>query len=371
MSKLHEIMAKVGPLDQQAMAVAQARQDTLTKPQGSLGRLEALSVQVAGITGNPLPEVHHKVVITMAGDHGVTAEGVSAYPQEVTAQMVANFVAGGAGINVLARYVGARVVVVDIGVARELPPHNLLMNKKIAYGTANFARVPAMTQEQALRSVETGIEVVEQELAKGMDLVATGDMGIGNTTASSAIVAVFTGEPVEAVTGRGTGITEEQRAHKARVIQQALELHRPDPRDPLEVLAKVGGLEIGGLAGVILGGAAHRIPVIIDGFISGAAALLASALCPAVKDYLIAGHQSVEVGHRATLRYLGLAPLLDLSLRLGEGTGAVLGMVVVEAAMKLLAEMATFGEAQVSKALRPELVEGAGQALETRRPLPS
>jgi len=333
------------------MELACARQDTLTKPQGSLGRLEELSIQVVGITGQALPKIEHKVIITMVGDHGVTAEGVSAYPSEVTVQMVTNFLRGGAGINVLARHVGARVVVVDIGVAQELAPHPELVSRKVALGTGNMAHGPAMSREEAVQAIEVGIEVVERELARGMDIVGTGDMGIGNTTPSSAIVAALTGVPVAQVTGRGTGIGEEQLQHKVEVIERALTVNQPDPHDPLDVLAKVGGLEIGGITGVILGAAAHRIPVVIDGFISGAGALIAVRLAPQVRDYLIAAHRSVEAGHPLVLERLGLTPLFDLNLRLGEGTGAALGIFLVEAAVKTLTEMATFAGAGVAQAL--------------------
>jgi nicotinate-nucleotide--dimethylbenzimidazole phosphoribosyltransferase len=284
----------------------------------------------------------------MAGDHGVAAQGVSLYPAEVTPQMVLNFLRGGAAINVLARHVGARVVVVDMGVAVDLPPHPDLLVRKIAHGARDFSREPAMSREQAQQAVETGISVVEEVIATGVDVVATGDMGIGNTTPSSAIVAAITGRPVAEVTGRGTGLDDTGLARKVAVIEAALALHQPDPTDGLDVLAKVGGLEIGGLAGVMIGAAARRVPVVVDGFISGAAALIASALAPAVQPYLIAGHCSVERGHQAVFGRLDLEPLLDLGLRLGEGTGAVLAISLCQAACKILDEMATFAEAGVS-----------------------
>lgn len=351
MVRLQQIIRQIKPLDTQAMRLARARQDTLTKPQGSLGRLEELSIQVAGIQGRARPVIRNKVIVTMAADHGVVEEGVSLFPQEVTAQMVLNFLRGGAGINVLARHVGARVVVVDIGVAQELEPHPDLVSRKVALGTGNIAHGPAMSRQRAVEAVEAGIEVVEGELAKGMDILGVGDMGIGNTTASSAIAAAITGAPVARVTGRGTGVDEERLRHKIEVIERALEVNRPDPADPLDVLSKVGGFEIGGLAGAILGAAAHRVPAVLDGFITGAAALIAVGLAPQVRDYLIASHRSVEVGHSLVLEHLGLKPLLDLDLRLGEGTGAALGIFLVEAAVKILSEMATFAEAGVSEAL--------------------
>ncbi|MBA7552480.1 Nicotinate-nucleotide--dimethylbenzimidazole phosphoribosyltransferase [subsurface metagenome] len=349
--RLSNIIEMIKPLDEGAMAKARARQNMLTKPRGSLGRLEGLSVKIAGITGKAMPRIEQKAIVTMAGDHGVIAEGVSAYPQEVTAQMVYNFLTGGADINVLARHIGARVVVVDMGVAANLEPHPWLVSKKIAFGTRNMAKEPAMSRQQALMAIDGGIEVINEEVAKGLDIVGVGDMGIGNTTASSAICAAITGEPVAKVTGRGTGINEEELASKVKVIETALALNKPDPKDAIDVLSKVGGFEIGGIAGVILGAAAQRIPVVIDGFIAGAAALIASGLCSKVKDYLIAAHVSAEIGHKAMLDYLGLKPLLDLEMRLGEGTGAALAIPIIEAAAKTLAEMATFADAGVSEKL--------------------
>jgi len=346
---LSNTIEMITPVDRMAMNSARARQDTLTKPQGSLGRLEELSIKLAGIQGKPIPQIRHKAVITMAGDHGVVAEGVGNWPQEVTAQMIYNFISGGAGINVLARQVGARVVVVDMGVAADLEPHPQLISRKIAPGTQNMFLRPAMTPEQAVTAIETGIEVVGSEVAKGLDIVGTGDMGIGNTTASSAICAAMTGEPAAEVTGRGTGITDEQLAHKIEVVKRALAVNRPDPKQPLDVLAKVGGFEIGGLVGVMLAAAAYRIPVVIDGFISGAAALIATALAPRLREFLIAAHVSAEPGHKVLLRHLRLTPLLDLDMRLGEGTGAVLGIFLAEAAARILAEMSTFAEAGVSE----------------------
>ena len=339
----------IKPLDKKAMAAAQARQDLLIKPQGSLGRLEELSVQLAGIQGKAIPQIKQKAIITMAGDHGVVAEKVGNWSQEVTAQMVQNFLIGGAGINVLSRQIGARVVMVDMGVAGELKADANLLSRKVARGTQNIAVGPAMTEAQAVKAIETGIEIVTAEIAKGLDIVGTGDMGIGNTTPSAAICAVFTGHSAAEVTGRGTGIDDELLKHKIAIIARALAVNKPDPAKPLEVLAKVGGFEIGGLAGVMLGAAAHKVPVMIDGFISGAAALVAVALAPQVKDYLISAHVSAERGHRLMLKHLGLRPLVDMEMRLGEGTGAALGIFLAEAACRILAEMATFGEAGVSE----------------------
>ncbi len=269
MKKLNQTLTEIKPLDQKAMAEAQKRQDDLTKPQGSLGQLESLSVQIAGIKGNLKPRITHKVIFTLAGDHGVTREGVSAYPSEVTPQMVYNFLRGGAAINILARHIGARVVIADLGVGSALEQHPDLKDKKVARGTQNMLRGPAMSKEEAIRSIEAGIELVEEELPRGLDILGTGDMGIGNTTASSAITAAFTGAEVAAVTGRGTGVDDNGWEKKVKVIQKALERNRPDPKDAIDVLSRVGGFEIGGIAGVILAGARHRIPVVLDGFISG------------------------------------------------------------------------------------------------------
>ncbi len=345
---MEETIKKIGALDERAISAARARQDILTKPAGSLGTLEDISTKVAGITGNAMPKMKDKVIITMAGDHGVTDDGVSAYPKEVTAQMVYNFLNDGAAINVLARHAGARVVIVDMGVAVDFT-HERLVSKKIAYGTANMAKGPAMSYEAAVRSIEAGIESFESEAKKGVDIVGVGDMGIGNTTPSSAIVAVITGYDVEKVTGRGTGIDDAGLEKKIGVIEEAIRVNKPNNKDAIDVLAKVGGFEIGGMAGVILAAASHRVPVVIDGFISGTAALVAYGIAPAVKDYMIAAHRSVERGHSVTLDYIGLKPLLDLDMRLGEGTGAALGISIVDAACKILGEMATFEDAGVSE----------------------
>jgi nicotinate-nucleotide--dimethylbenzimidazole phosphoribosyltransferase len=349
MDKINHVIASIKPLDERAMEEARKRQDRLTKPKGSLGQLESVSIRVAGIKGEPRPRIVHKVIFTLAGDHGITKEGVSAYPSEVTPQMVYNFLRGGAGINVLARHVGVRVVVADLGVASVLERHPALKDKKVAKGTKNMAKGPAMSREEAIRSIEAGIELVEEELANGIDILGTGDMGIGNTTPSSAIAAAFTCADVATVTGRGTGLDDEGWRQKVNVIKKVLEINRPDPKDPIDVLSKVGGFEIGGIAGVILAGAKYRIPIVIDGFISGAAALIATSLSSQVKPYLIASHRSAEQGHKIILEYLGLKPLLDLDLRLGEGTGAALGIFLVEASLRILDEMATFAEAGVSE----------------------
>jgi len=345
---LSKLVSDIQPLDQSAMAAARKRQDMLTKPRGSLGRLEDVACQVAGITRQMPPLIGNKTVIIMAADHGVVAEGVSAYPSEVTAQMVANFLSGGAAINILTRQVGARVVVVDIGVATTLEPHPELRIRKIAPGTANMAHGPAMSREQALQSILVGVEICETEIANGADLIATGDMGIGNTTPSAAIAATLTSIAAYKYVGRGTGVDDSGLNRKVNAIERALSINQPNPLDGLDILSKVGGFEIGGLAGVILAAAAHQRPVVVDGFISTAAAMLAASLAPQACDYMIAAHRSQEQGHDLMLEWLKLSPLLDLRMRLGEGTGAALAMGLVEAACHILADMATFGEAGVS-----------------------
>jgi len=335
-------------LDADSESAARERQNSLTKPPGSLGRLEELALRLAAMTGKPRPTVARKAVIIMAADHGVAAEGVSAFPAEVTPQMVGNFLAGGAAINVLARQADARVVVVDIGVAADLPARSGLISRKISRGTANMAAGPAMTREQAMLAIRIGMEIATEHIGEGLDVLATGDMGIGNTTPSAAIISVLTATPIAKVTGRGTGVDDAGLSRKVAAIERAVALNKPDARDPLDVLAKVGGLEIAGLAGVMIAAAAKRVPVVIDGFISGAAALVAARLAPEVKGYLIASHQSVEIGHRVVLDHMGLRPMFDLGLRLGEGSGAVLAFHLLEAATRIQNEMATFGEAGVS-----------------------
>jgi nicotinate-nucleotide--dimethylbenzimidazole phosphoribosyltransferase len=339
----------IPPLDTIAAQQAERRQNNLTKPARSLGRLEDISIQLAAMKADPCPIVSRKAVIIMAADHGVMREGVSAFPAEVTPQMVLNFLHGGAAINVLARQAGASVTIVDIGVASDFDPSlSGMLHRKVAYGTRNMAEGPAMIRHEAEKALACGMDVLAEVAAKGLDLIATGDMGIGNTTPSAAIAAVMTGLPVAKVTGRGTGIDDAALAHKIKVIERAITLNKPDPRDALDVLCKVGGLEIAGLAGVMIAAAARRIPVVVDGFISTAAAVIAAGLVPDVRKYMFGAHQSVEIGHLAMLRLLGLTPLIDLNLRLGEGTGAVLAFHLIEAASRILREMATFAEAGVS-----------------------
>jgi nicotinate-nucleotide--dimethylbenzimidazole phosphoribosyltransferase len=345
---LRETLGRIGPLDGVAMRAAEERQLQLTKPPKARGRLETLSVQLAGITGRPTPAFPDKVVAVMAGDHGVTAEGVSAFPAEVTPAMVRTFAAGGAAINVIGRHVGARVVVTDVGVNADLSDVQTVRHRKVRPGTANMAQGPAMTRDEALTAISVGIELVVEAVAEGATIFATGEMGIGNTTASSAVIAALTGLPAASVTGRGTGIAREALPHKVAIIERALVVNRPDASDPIDVMAKVGGLEIAAMTGVMLGCAAHRTPVVMDGFISAAAALTAVRLCRQAVDYILPSHVSIEVGHQVVLEELGLTPLFDLQMRLGEGTGAALAMSIIDAAARTLAEMATFDSAGVA-----------------------
>lgn len=345
---LETTIEQIQPLDTQLAEQAQQHLDHLTKPPGSLGRLEELARRYVTITGQLPPAITRRAVVVFAADHGVAAEGVSAYPREVTAQMVQNFLRGGAAINALARHADAEVWIVDVGVAAVLPVFPGLLARKVCFGTANMAQGPAMSRQEAQQAVEIGIAMAEQCRHDAISLVATGDMGIGNTTPSSALVALFTGAAVEQVTGYGTGIDDQTRQHKVAVIERALQVNAPRADDPLGALAAVGGLEIGGIAGLILGCAKERLPVLVDGLIATAGALVAAALQPRVKDYMIAAHASVEVGQQAAWRFLGQTPLLDLHLRLGEGTGAVLAMHLVDAAVQIFNEMATFDAAGVS-----------------------
>ena len=349
-SFLETTYRKIFPQDSESRELATARLEQLTMPHWALGDLMDLAVDLAGMTKSIVPPVARKTVVVMVGDHGVTAEGVSNYPSEVTAQMVYNFVAGGAGINALARQAGASVEVVDMGTASDLSDlvkKGTIRSKKIAEGTQNIALGPAMTRTHAVLAVEAGIEVAN-ELADKVDVFGTGDMGIGNTTPSTAIAAAITGRPVAELTGRGTGLDDEGLQHKIRVIERSLAMNKPDKKDALDVLAKVGGFEVGGIAGLIIGAAAHRKPIIVDGFISTAGALIAQGLEPFVRDYIICAHRSVEQGHRAMHEKLGLKPLIDLNMRLGEGTGAALAMNFVEAAKAILTEVATFEDAGVT-----------------------
>ncbi|KXS42049.1 MAG: nicotinate-nucleotide--dimethylbenzimidazole phosphoribosyltransferase [Candidatus Frackibacter sp. T328-2] len=346
MELLKETIAGIDNLDEEKMEEAQERLDSLTKPPGSLGKLEEIAVKLAGIGRDIFTKVDKKAHIVMAGDHGVVKEGVSTVPQAVTTQMVHNFLNEGAAVNVLANQVGAEVVIVDIGIANDIEAEELVV-KKIKYGTNNIAQGAAMTREEAVASIEAGIEVVQELIDKGANLIGTGEMGIGNTTPSSAVLTTMTELSLDETVGYGTGISDKQLKKKKEVIAEALEINQPQADDGIDILSKVGGLEIGGMAGVMLGAAANRVPVLIDGLISGAAALIAQNLEPKVVDYLIPSHKSVEPGHIEIYRVLGLEPMLDMDMRLGEGTGAVLGMNLVEAATRIISEMATLEEAQV------------------------
>ncbi len=350
-SILQTTIEGIAPVSPDWREKARKHLDNLAIPRGSLGELLDIAERLASMKETLEPSVACKAVVTMAGDHGVVEEGVSAFPQAVTVQMVANFIAGGAAINVLAGVAGARVVVVDMGVCSDLDRSfaEKMLFRKVDYGTRNMAGGPAMSREQAVKALETGIEIAGSLIGEGVELLATGDMGIGNTTPSSAILAAFSGRPVRDVTGRGTGVSDAGLENKVRVIEKALALNNPDPDDPVDVLSKVGGFEIGGIAGLILGAACRKTPVIVDGFISSAGALLAKRLAPASLDYMISGHQSMEYGHRFMLEELGLRPLLNLNLRLGEGTGAVLAMNLVESAARVIGRMLTFEDAGVCR----------------------
>jgi nicotinate-nucleotide--dimethylbenzimidazole phosphoribosyltransferase len=346
--RLDALLARIGVLDPVATQDALDRQAQLTKPAGSLGVLEHASVQLCGITGScPPRSMTRPVVAVFAGDHGVHAQGVSPWPQEVTASMIANFRAGGAAVNVLARQAGAEVYVVDMGVAADLVPGPDLVDHKIRRGTSDLATGAAMTCEEAVQGILAGAEVAQRLVEAGHDCLLTGDMGIANTTPSAALVSALTGEPPERVTGRGTGIDDPTLARKVEVIGTALAA-RPVGGDPVQTLASLGGFEHAGLVGFLLGAAAQRVPVILDGVIAGAAAVVAAELCPQVVGFCFAGHRSVEPGHGVALAHLGLRPLVDLDLRLGEGTGAVLSFPIVEAAGAVLREMATFDSAGVA-----------------------
>ena len=346
-------VARIGPLDETAMGVAAAGLDRLTKPPGSLGRLEGIAIDLAGITGRPAPAVDRRAIVVAAADHGVARQGVSAYPSEVTTQMVANFVGGGAAIDVLAAGLGARLVVLDVGVAGPPPtaepaPGVTYVGRRIRAGTDDLSAGPAMTRDEARQAIGLGLAVADALAVEGIELLGVGEMGIGNTTAASAIVAAMTGATAASVTGPGTGLDDAGRVHKIATIERALARHALRSDDPVGVLAAVGGLEIGALCGLLIGAAAAGIPVVLDGFITGAAALLASALAPELPPRLFAGHRSVEPGHAVVLARLWRDPLLDLDLRLGEGTGAALAMGIITAAVRLRDGMATFEDAAVS-----------------------
>ena len=348
MKLLEKTIGAIVGIDRGIEEEALERLANQARPQGSLGVLEPLSARLAAIFGTLDVRLDKKVVVTCAGDHGVVEEGISLFPQEVTPQMVHNFVIKGASINVLAKHAGAESLVADIGVKADFDPDLPIFHKKVAKGTENFTKGPAMTRRQAVAAIEAGIEIMDELAAQGdLHMVGTGDMGIGNTTPSTAIIAVLSGEKVEDLTGRGTGIDDDALTRKVNVIRKGIEVNNPDPKDPIDVLAKVGGYEIGALAGLVLGAAAHGIPVVCDGFISTAGALIACDLAPTAKEYLFASHKSVEVGHRFMHKHLGVQPLLDLGFRLGEGTGAALTMELLDASTRILADILTFEEVAI------------------------
>ncbi|TGE34607.1 nicotinate-nucleotide--dimethylbenzimidazole phosphoribosyltransferase [Desulfosporosinus sp. Sb-LF] len=346
-SQLETLIASISDLDEEAMAQIQVRLDSLTKPQGSLGQLEHLAKQLGGIQRTSRPKIQKKAVLLMAGDHGVVEEGVSAFPQEVTPQMAYNIMNGGAAINVLSRQANAEVFLTDVGIA--FPLEGNIIHKRVADGTKNMAKGPAMTRQEALQALLVGAEVASEKIAEGYNLFATGELGIGNTTPSSAIVALLTNSSIEDVVGRGTGIDDAGVIRKRCAIEKAIEVNQPDITDALDVLTKVGGLEIAAIAGSILQAAASHVPIVIDGFISTAGALIASKLAPKSIAYMIPSHGSVEIGHRNALSGLGLDPILNLNMRLGEGTGAAITFYIVESALHILEEMATFADAGVSE----------------------
>lgn len=349
---LQQIIEGIHPLNRTLLEKARARTAQLVMPPRALGRLHEIGERLCAIQGTLTPRVGRKAVLVMAADHGIAAEGISAFPQEVTGAMIRTFLAGGAGINAIARQVDAEVWVADMGIIPEMDAASFqngsrLLVRKVGCGTANFAAGPAMAPEQAYKAVLTGFELASSLISRGVDLLATGDMGIGNTTSSTAIGAAITGRGIADMAGPGTGIDDAGIQRKREAIRRGLDLNRPDPRDGLDVLAKVGGFEIGGIAGILLAGAYHRKPVVVDGFISTAGALIAHCLSPAAADYMFAGHCSQEPGHRHMLAHLKLTPILDLGMRLGEGTGAALAMSVIEAAVRVMTEVMTFEEAQV------------------------
>jgi nicotinate-nucleotide--dimethylbenzimidazole phosphoribosyltransferase len=351
--KLAEIIAGIKPVEQEWIQKAQERTAQLVMPTRALGRLHEISERLCGIQQTLEPVIDQKAILVMAGDHGVVEEGVSAYPQEVTPAMVQTFLVGGAGINAISRQVGADVWVVDMGIIPELDATGLkgagrLVVQKIGNGTASFTKGPAMSRQAAEKALQVGFEQASKRVENGAEIFGTGDMGIGNTTPSAAIGAVITGASLDEMVGRGTGVDDAGLAHKRDIVRRGIGTNRPQSEDGLDVLAKVGGFEIGGIAGTILAAAFHRRAVVVDGFISTAAALIAHKLCPTVKDYLFAGHCSQEAGHRIMLKHLGLEPILDLGMRLGEGTGAALAMGVMDSAVRMFKEVLTFQEAGVA-----------------------
>lgn len=345
---LDNTLKMIGDLDKELMIKAQARLDNLTKPIGSLGRMEDMAKQIVGITRKMFPNVDNKKVIIMCADNGVVDEGVAQAPKSVTSTVTQNFTKGFTGINVLSGHARADIVVVDIGIDDDLENKDIL-NKKIRKGTWNIANGPAMTREEAIRAIETGIEIVRELSEAGVNLLGTGEMGIGNTTTSSAISAVLTGNEVDVMVGRGAGLTSEGLEKKIRVVNQAIIVNKPDPKDPIDVLAKLGGFDIAGLVGCFIGAAAYRVPILIDGFISATAALVAVLIKPEVKDFIFPSHGSAEPGNKKVMEALGLQPFLNLDMRLGEGTGAALAFHIIDAAVTSYIKMGTFGDAKIEQ----------------------
>jgi nicotinate-nucleotide--dimethylbenzimidazole phosphoribosyltransferase len=344
LDKILTEIKKVDPILDQAIW---EKLDAQARPDRSLGRLEEFAFRIARIQGTLTPKITGKTIFTFAGDHGVAEEGVSDFPQEVTQEMVANFIRGGASVNVIAGFYGIEVTVVDIGVKGDFEGMPELVRRKVAHGTRNFLKSPAMNEEEAIRAIQTGIELVSEKVAAGVNLFGTGDMGIANTTPSTAVLCAITGAEPETVTGRGTGINDVTLRRKTEVIRQGLTLRRPDPKDPIDILCKLGGFEIAGIAGEILGAAMNNCPIAVDGFISTAGAMIALLLNPAVKDYILMAHKSQEPGHAEMMRWIGHAPILDLSMRLGEGTGAAIAMNLLELSTHVMNDIASFEEAAV------------------------
>ncbi|MFH1612336.1 MAG: nicotinate-nucleotide--dimethylbenzimidazole phosphoribosyltransferase [bacterium] len=353
MKKILNIITQIKPLDKKIMQMAKKHNENLAIPKWSLGKLQKLSIKIAGIQKkNPLKS-KNKVIAIMAGDHGVVQENISLFPQEVTTQMVYNFLKGNASINVLAQHSKIKIIVVDMGIAKKIKqniksPYQFI-DKKIGNGTFNISKRSAMSKKQAIDSIQTGIEIFEKYYSSGIDIIGTGDMGIGNTTSSAAIACVIINQSPKVIVGRGTGLSNLGLENKIKVVEKSIKINNPDSNDPIDILSKLGGFEIGGLVGWILAASAYNVPIVIDGFISTAASLIATKFCPYVKDYLIAAHKSKEKGHNLMLKYLKLNPLLNLNMRLGEGTGAALGIFLVEAAIKIFNEVSTFEQSKVTK----------------------
>jgi len=345
---LDELVGKIGSLDKEAMKAAQMRLDSLTKPLGSLGKLEEIVVRLAGINGSTSPEVDNKATIIMCADNGVVEEGVSSCPKSVTASVTCNFTRGITGINVFSRLTNARIVVVDIGVDADIP-YSSILNRKIRNGTWNMAKGPAMTREEAIKAILTGIDIVKDLKAEGVNLLGTGEMGIGNTSTSSAITAVLTSSPVDAIVGVGSGLSKEAFKNKIEVIKRAIQINQPDPEDPIDVLSKVGGFDIAGLTGCFLGAAINRIPIVIDGFISSVAALCATRIHSGAREYMFPSHGSAEPGTAAVMDALDMEPMLNLNMRLGEGTGAALGFQLFDAAIAAYTQMGSFDDANIEQ----------------------